>query len=629
MSDPKPATEKSAYLNQLARDKLSFDDTADFARAHQGFIASISDGRIESDDRLIWDSSAYDFLNQDAHVPNSVHPGLWRQAQLNTIHGLFEVCEGVWQVRGYDISNLTLVAGKTGWILVDVLTTAATASACLALANQTLGERPVVAVIYTHSHADHFGGIKGVTTADEVAAGKVRIIAPEGFLTEVVNENVIAGPAMTRRALYQFGLFLPPGERGHIDNGLGKALPFSPSGLIAPTETIASTGTELTVDGVRIVFQNTPDAEAPAEMNFWFPDMRLLCMAENCTHNMHNLYPIRGAQTRDALAWSKYIDEALHLWGDSSDTLFATHHWPRFGNQDVKDFLILQRDLYRWIHDQTMRLANLGSTPTEIAEQLCLPSCFSNESHVQGYYGTLSHNAKSVYNKYLGWYDGNPANLNPHPPEESGSRYVEFMGGPKKLLEQAQSSFASGDYRWVAQVVNHLVFADPNNHEARSLQADALEQLGYQSESGTWRNAYLYGAQELRNGSLKSGSAAGRQLAHAMTAEQLFDSLGVRIDGEHLDGLDERINWYFTDLDESHVLGLKNCTINHSSHTTEIEASASINISREVFANILGGLTSFESERSGGNITTTGKIEALQQLFNSLTTFELFAVIEP
>ena len=321
--------------------------------------------------------------------------------------------------------------------------------------------------------------------------GDVRVIAPEGFLDEVVNENVIAGAAMARRAMYQFGLFLPPGPNGHIDNGLGKALPLSPSGLIAPTETIDKTGIELEVDGIRIIFQNTPDAEAPAEMNFWFPDLRLLCMAENCTHNMHNLYPIRGAQTRDALAWSKYINEALDLWGDRSDIMIATHHWPRFGREDLKEFLVKQRDVYRWMHDQTMRLANRGWTPSEIAEVLELPACFSSDSHVQGYYGTVSHNVKSVYNKYLGWYDGNPAHLNPYPPVESSKKYVEFMGGADELLRRARSSFEDGDYRWVAQVVNHLVFAEPSLREARELQADALEQMGYQAESGTWRNAYF------------------------------------------------------------------------------------------------------------------------------------------
>ena len=474
---PKGAAELTAQANAVALENMSFDDDADFERAQRGLIATLPEGTVTVDDHVVWDCARYDFLRETHEAPNTVHPGLWRQGRLNAIHGLFEVMDGVWQVRGYDISNLTLIAGNSGWILVDVLTTAATAEACLKLANEHLGERPVKAVIYTHSHADHFGGILGVTTPDEVENGDVRIIAPQGFLEELVNENVIAGAAMARRAMYQFGLFLPPGPRGHIDNGLGKALPFSPSGLIAPTEIIDSTGIELEIDGVRVIFQNTPDAEAPAEMNFWFPDFRMLCMAENCTHNMHNLYPIRGAQTRDALAWSKYINEALDLWGDKSDVLIATHHWPRFGTEDLKEFLVKQRDVYRWMHDQTMRLANRGWTPNEIAEELKLPECFTSDSHVQGYYGTVSHNVKSVYNKYLGWYDANPAHLNPYPPKETSKKYVEFMGGPEQVLRQARKSFEDGDYRWVAQVVNHVVFADPSHQEARELQADAFEQL--------------------------------------------------------------------------------------------------------------------------------------------------------
>ena len=416
---PKDAAELTALANAAAASSISFDDVADFERARKGLIATLPGAQVSVDDQVVWDCARYDFLRDNQEPPDTVHPGLWRQGRLNAIHGLFEVMDGVWQVRGYDISNLTLIAGNSGWILVDVLTTAATAEACLKLANEHLGERPVKAVIYTHSHADHFGGILGVTNTEAVARGDVRIIAPEGFLDEVVNENVIAGAAMARRAMYQFGLFLPPGPQGHVDNGLGKALPLSPSGLIAPTEIIDRTGIELEVDGVRVIFQNTPDAEAPAEMNFWFPDLRLLCMAENCTHNMHNVCPIRGAQTRDALAWSKYINEALDLWGDRSDVMIATHHWPRFGSDDLKEFLVKQRDVYRWMHDQTMRLANRGWTPAEIAEVLELPDCFSSDSHVQGYYGTVSHNVKSVYNKYLGWYDGNPAHLNPYPPVES------------------------------------------------------------------------------------------------------------------------------------------------------------------------------------------------------------------
>ncbi len=628
-SVPKEASHATAQENSDASTKIAFDDEADFERARRGLIATLPEGKVTIDSQTVWDCSQYDFLRENSSAPDTVHPGLWRQGRLNAIHGLFEVMDGVWQVRGYDISNLTLVAGKTGWILIDVLTTAATAKACLELANEHLGARPVKAVIYTHSHADHFGGILGVTTAEEVERGQVRIIAPEGFLEEVVNENVIAGAAMARRAMYQFGLFLDPGPKGHVDNGLGKALPFSPSGLIAPTETIRHTGTELQIDGVSVIFQNTPDAEAPAEMNFWFPELRLLCMAENCTHNMHNLYPIRGAQTRDALAWSKYINEAMAMWGDKSDILIATHHWPRFGNEDLKSFLVKQRDLYRWMHDQTMRLANRGWTGAEIAEELTLPDCFSADSHTQGYYGTLSHNVRSVYNRYLGWYDANPATLHPYPQTESSKRYVNFMGGADEVIRKAKLSFEEGDYRWVAQVMNHLVFADPSLEQARHLQADALEQLGYQSESGTWRNAYLYGAHELRNGSPDIPVGRGRQIAHAMSATQLFDSIGVRLSTEALSGLTANLNWTFSDLGEQHVLGINNCAIHHLHNQHLDRADASITLTRHTLADALGGIKSFTEALKDGDLIIEGNQSLVLTLFSQLTNFRLFPIIEP
>jgi alkyl sulfatase BDS1-like metallo-beta-lactamase superfamily hydrolase len=628
MTGPKPASQHTIDRNRAAAAMLSFDDLGDFAMAYRGLLATIEGGTVTDGGRVVWDCARHDFLRTDDPAPDSVHPGLWRQGRLNAVHGLFEVTDRVWQARGYDLSNLTFIAGDTGWILVDVLTTAPTARACLELANRTLGERPVRAVIYTHSHVDHFGGVLGVTSAEEVASGQVRIIAPDGFLAEVVNENVIAGAAMARRAMYQFGPFLPSGALGQVDNGLGKGMPFAASGLLAPTETITATGEELVVDGVRIVFQNTPDAEAPAEMNFFFPDLGALCMAENCTHNMHNLYPIRGAQTRDSLAWSKYVNEALDLWGADSDVMFATHHWPRFGNDDVQAFLRLQRDVYRWLHDQTMRLANLGHTPVEIAEALTLPDCFGGESHVQGYYGTVSHNVKSVYNKYLGWYDANPANLNPLPPTEAGARYVEFMGGADEVLRRARRSLEAGDYRWVAQVVNHVVFADPSNTEARELQADALEQLGYQAESGTWRNAYLFGAKELRDGPT-GVSGRGRQLAHAMTAEQLFDSIGVRVDADLLGDAAGRINWVFTDLDEQHVLGIEHRAIHHLPDRTVADADATIATTRRVLAEVLAGQTGYDDAVTDGGLVVDGDSSLPALLFASLSEFTTFNIVEP
>ncbi|NDI16326.1 MAG: MBL fold metallo-hydrolase, partial [Actinobacteria bacterium] len=358
---------------------------------------------------------AYDFLRKGDAAPDTVNPNLWRHAVLNAHHGLFEVTAGVWQVRGYDISNITFIRGDEGWIVVDPLTSEHTARASLQLINQHVEKRRVTAVIYTHSHADHFGGVLGVTNRAEVDAGRCRIIAPEHFMRETIGENVIAGPAMARRATYQFGPLLPPGPRGHVDCGLGTAVPISPPTLLAPTEDITHTGQELLVDGVRVVFQLTPETEAPAEMNFYFPDLKALCMAENCSHTMHNLVPIRGALVRNALNWSKYLNESLQLFGTDAEVLFASHNWPRWGNADLREFLILQRDLYKWMHDQTMRLANKGYTALEIAEELTLPPEFQAHEHTRGFYGDLVHNAKAVYQRYLSWYDGNPANLHKLP----------------------------------------------------------------------------------------------------------------------------------------------------------------------------------------------------------------------
>ena len=617
---PKPPTGLTVAANTAAA--ISFDDPGDFERASRGLVAQIDDGRVTMDEHIVFDVARHAFVNESATAPPSVHPNLWRQARLNVHHGLFEVADGVWQVRGYDLANITFLAGADGWLVIDPLTNAPAAAAALDLANRTLGARPVNSIIYTHSHADHFGGVLGVTSAEAVAAGDVQIVAPDGFLQEVVSEFVIAGPIMGRRAAYQFGPLLPPGPLGHVDCGLGSTMGLARSDLIAPTDTVYETGEERILSGIRIVFQNTPDAEAPAEMNFFFPDKRLLCMAENCTHTLHNLYPIRGAQTRDALAWSKYIGEAMDLWADDTDVMFASHHWPRFGTADVRAFLAMQRDVYRWMHDQTMRLANQGLRPTEIAAQLRLPAEF-DQSHVQGYYGTVSHNCRSVYNRYLGWYDGNPANLDPLPPVEAGANYVEFMGGADAVLARARECFERGEYRWVAQVVNHVVFADPANAEARSLQADALEQLGYQSESATWRNAYLMGAKELREGSPDWGRIPARDMSQAMTAEHLFDVIGVRFDPDAFDAAPVTINVHLTDLGEDHVLGIGRSAIHHRPNAVDPDAVASIRMDRSMLAAALNDAGALDRAEIAGDRSI------LQSLFAGLTVFRTAPLIEP
>ncbi|HSP03924.1 MAG TPA: alkyl sulfatase dimerization domain-containing protein [Acidimicrobiales bacterium] len=622
------------------------DGTGDVERAARGFVAGHPTGVIERDGRPIWDTGRYDFLRDSPTAPDSVHPSLWRQARLNCVHGLFEVQApdadgrgGVWQARGYDLSNITFIAGDTGWIVIDPLTAAETAAAGLALANEHLGERPVVAVIYTHSHIDHFGGVEGVTSAEDVAAGRCQVLAPAGFLQEAVSENVIAGPAMVRRAMYMYGPLLPVGPEGQVDAGLGKATPLGTVGLIPPTEEIHETGAERVIDGVRIVFQLTPGTEAPAEMNFHFPDLRLLCMAENCTHTMHNLYTLRGAQVRDSLAWSRYINESIDLFADVTDTCFASHHWPRFGADDVRAFLVQQRDLYRWLHDQTMRLANHGLTAAEIAEQLDRESFadlddLAGEHHVRGYYGTVNHNVKAVYQRYLGWFDGNPANLHPLPPVETATRTVEWMGGPDAVLDKARELLAAAaeheDLRWLAQVLNQVVFAAPDRADARELQAEVLQRLGFASESAPWRNFYLTGAQELRNGTFDLGDASLGGFAPGMTTSMLFDALGVRLRPEALAGFGCTIEWTLTDRDEVHTVGISNRTLFHSPDRPAPDADARVTTTAPVLVSLIDGALDVEAATADGSLTVEGDTGALTTIAGAVDTFaRIFPIVTP
>jgi len=605
-------------------------DPADFERASRGLIAQHPTGIIEGDFGQAWNINNYDFIQQGSPNPDTVHPSLWRQAQLNNIHGLFEVAPGVWQARSYDISNITFIAGETGWVIIDPLTTTATARACLDLANAHLGERPVTGVIYTHSHLDHFGGVLGVTTQEDVDAGRCRVIAPEHFMREAVAENLLAGHAMNRRALYQFGPLLPPGPKGHVDCGLGKGTPLSLPGLIAPTEDITFTGEELVVDGIRIIFQLTPETEAPAEMNFFFPDHGWLCMAENCSHNMHNLIPIRGAQARDSLAWSTYIDDAIELFGDRTEIMFASHHWPRWGTENVREFLCRQRDLYRWVHDQTLRLANHGHVATEIAELLRPATEHSEESHTIGYYGSLIHNVKAVYQRYLSWYDGNPCHLHQHPPVQAGQRYVALAGGADALLATGRSAYEAGDYRWVAELVNHLVFAEPTNTAARSLQADALEQMGYQSESATFRNAYLMGAQELRHGSPPRRPAANRGLVRALPIDQLFALVAMRLKADEVGGVKVNINLAFTDIDQQWTLGLSHRAVHYRADRQLPDPDLTVITTRETLSQIVAGETTIATAVEAGQLTPEGDLGALHAIIDHLDTFlGGFPIIEP
>ena len=632
---PKAATESTRQKNS-ALDGRVFDPL-DLERVRRGFIAARTEPLIlDQQNRKVIDTASYDFLRDGRECPDTVNPHLWRHATLNAHHGLFNVAPNVWQVRGYDISNITFVRGEKGWVVIDPLTADSTARASLELISRHVEQRPVTAVIYTHSHADHFGGVLGVTSTEDVEAGRCQIIAPQGFLHEAIAENVIAGVAMSRRAAYQFGPLLAPGPRGHVDSGLGNSTPTAAPSLIAPTREISFTGEELLVDGVRIIFQLTPETEAPAEMNFFFPDHGWLCMAENCSHTMHNLVPIRGALVRNALNWSKYINESIDLFAEKTDFLFMSHNWPRWGRQDVRDFLTLQRDLYRWIHDQTMRQANHGMTALEIAELLVLPDEFLAHEHTRGFYGDLVHNVKAVYQRYLSWYDGNPANLNKFSPAKVGERYVDLAGGADRLLDHAEQAFQKGDYRWVVELVNHAVFAQPTNQRARILQADALEQLGYQSESATFRNAYLTAAQELRNGPPPRAEARvrARGLIKAMTIEQVFDTLAVRAISENLSGVALTVNWLFPDMvgtpDEKWVLGVSNRTFYYSQNRHDENASATVRISRKLFLEVIAQLTTFADELKSGGATIEGDAAALLKIFSNLDNFSTgFPIVEP
>lgn len=625
------ATQATRAVNDTFLKALPFGDRADFEDAQRGFIATLPDGLIPGPgQRPAWNSKQYDFLNSD-QVPPTVNPSLWRQAQLNTINGLFKVTDRVYQVRGLDISNLTIIEGDSGLILIDPLLSNETARAALDLYLKSRPAKPVVAVIYSHSHVDHFGGSKGVISEDDAKQGKVKVVAPDGFMEHAVAENVIAGPAMTRRAQYQFGNVLPVGERAQIDTGLGKALSSGTVSLIPPNDLIKQSYETRSIDGVDIEFHLVPESEAPAEMIMYFPQFRLLNMAEDATHNMHNLYTLRGAQIRDGRLWSKYVGEAIDCYGDKTDVVIAQHHWPIWNNDRIVAFLAKQRDLYKFIHDQTVRLLNHGLTPTEIAEQLRLPSSLASDWAARGYYGTLSHNAKAVYQFYLGWYDANPADLSPLPRAEEARKRVEYMGGADAVIRRARDDFKAGQYRWVARVMSDVVFADPANKDARALGADALEQLGYQSEAATWRNAYLLGAQELRNGvGDQRPSVASADLLKGVSIDLVFDYLGVRLNAAKAEGKHIIINWTFTDLNQTYVMNLENSALTHMSGKLSDKADASVTLTRAALDAITLKQRSFLGSVATGDISVGGNPLKLRELFGMLDEFSPnFEIVEP
>jgi alkyl sulfatase BDS1-like metallo-beta-lactamase superfamily hydrolase len=607
-SIPKDVTAEATTSTKDAREKLlkelPFSNKQDFEFADRGFIATREDRLIKDETgRVVFDLASYDFLKAEA--PESANPSLWRQAQLIAKHGLYKVAERIYQVRGFDVSTVSFIETDKGYIVVDPLTTLEVARAALELLKKHRGEKPVVAVVYSHSHADHFGGVAGVITEDDVKAGRVKVIAPEGFMEHSVSENVIAGPAMTRRARFQFGGTLPRGAAGEMTSGLGPGISTGTVSLIAPTDIISKTGQEMTIDGVTLAFQVTPGTEAPAEMNFYLPQMRALFMAENANATMHNLLPARGALVRDAKGWSDYLTQALRLYGDKSDVMFAAHGVPRFGGEVIVDFLSKHRDAYKYLHDQTVRLMNNGLTGVEIAEQLQLPEALAREWYNRGYYGTMSHNSKAVYQRYMGWYDANPASLHALPPVAAGTHYVEAMGGADAVIAKAQSAVDAGEYRWAAMLLNHVIFAEGANEKAKAMLADIYTQLGYRAEAGTWRNIYLTGAQELRHGVLDwPTQRLSLALIRATPTTMMLDFAAVRLNPERAKDVKLKLNVVLSDVNETHLITIENAVLIHEEGVRDDKADATVTMKRsDLLETMLAGVPV-------GLKTTSGAIRA-------------------
>jgi alkyl sulfatase BDS1-like metallo-beta-lactamase superfamily hydrolase len=630
-TNPKPATDATREVNNGYRKDLPFDDTRDFEDARRGLIATLPEPVIirNSQGAPVWDLSVYDFMKvTDADdAPDTVNPSLWRMAKLNMIHGLFEVVDGLWQVRGYDLSVMSIIRSNTGYIVIDPFISAEVSKTVWdELVVPKLGDKPVVAVIFTHSHVDHFGGVRTFVSDADLAAGKVKVLAPEDFTRTAISENVIAGNAMSRRASYMYGNLISKSETGQVDGGLGKTTSSGTVGFVVPSQFATKTGETITLDGVDLHVIMAPESEAPAEFMFYLPKFKAFCAAEDATHTLHNLYTLRGAKVRDGVLWSKYLQEALDLFGDDMKVVFASHHWPTWGNDRCVAFLKTARDLYRYIHDQTLRMANSGLTPREIGEQIRLPQSLATQWQSRSYYGSVYHDAVAQYNLRLGFFDGVPANLNRHTPVDSAQRYVAFMGGADNVLRQARESYNRGDYRWVAEVVNHVVFADANNIGAKNLLADAYEQLGYQAESGPWRNFYLTGALELRHSVNKFPvpTTASPDTIRAMPMEMFFDYLGVRLNGDRAAGLALGFNIELTDTKENYVLGVENSAIHYSKGRKLPSPDASIAISRADFNDVILGAATMEKQIVAGKAKLSGDPQKLAKFVSCLDTFEFW-----
>lgn len=632
-SKVKPATDATKAANDKVRDALPFNDRSDFEDAQRNLIAKPDTLTIKgADGNTVWDLESYKtFIDDEKPAPDTVNPSLWRNAQLCMNYGLFKVVDRIYQVRGYDLSNITFVQGDTGWIVFDPLVSPETAKAALDLVNQHLGNRPIVAVIHSHSHTDHYGGVRGVITQQDVDSGKVKVIAPVDFVEDVVDENVLAGNAMSRRAVYMFGAQLPRDPRGGVNAGLGQTISTSKPTLMMPTDIVGTTGTTMTVDGVEMVFQMTPGTEAPTEMNTFFPQFKAMWMAENTTNTMHNLLTLRGAQVRNPLIWAHFIDETIRLYGPQTEVKFQSHHWPMWGNAKVIDYFKRQRDLYKYIHDQSVRLMNEGLVGSEIAEEIALPPELNDFWPNRGYYGTLRHNSRAVYQRYMGWYDSNPSDLDDLPPADAAKKYIEYMGGEAAVVQKAKGDFDAGNYRWAAMVLKHVVFANPDSVDGKNLLADCYEQLGYQAESGPWRSEYLQGAYELRNGvpDVAVTSSASPDTIRAMPPEKLFDYLAVRLNGPKAAGKKITLNMKFTDLNKEYGVTVENAVLNYAPKPVP-GADATLTLAKTTPDDIELKTITLDEAIATKRITIDGNRSAFDEFMGLLDTFPFwFNIVTP
>ncbi|SDK25553.1 alkyl/aryl-sulfatase [Aliiruegeria lutimaris] len=624
-------TKHTRAVLEAARNALPFHDIRDFEECDRGLIARMQDNQIKADaGHDAWDMGKFDFIDA-ADSYDSIHPSLLRQAKLNQNYGLYEVIPGIYQIRGFDLSQMTFIRGKTGWIVFDVLISAETARAGLKLFREHVGgDLPIAAVVYSHNHVDHWGGIKGIVSEEDVRAGKVEIIAPEGFMDNTVAENVYAGNAMNRRAFFQYGILLPVDPYGFVTQGLGQGTSRGAVTLIAPTRIVSEAYEEFEVDGVPMVFQNTPDTEAPSEMNTWIPSMKALWMAENVTHCLHNIYTLRGAPVRDALKWSKYIAEALCRFGGEAEVMFAAHHWPRWGNARIQEVLRAQRDIYANLHNQVLHHANQGVTINQIHNVYEVPEALQQHWHVRGYHGSPEHNARGVIQRYLGYWDCNPATLIPPSPEDSAPIYVRIMGGAATILPEAEQLYAAGDFQMAIEILNKLVLAEPENQQARDLMADALEQVGYQQENPGLRNSFLAGAFELRSG-IPSGAipkTSSADVMRAMSTELFLNFLGIRLDSTKAAGHRYTMNLRTPDTGEQFIVELENATLTNIKGYQAENADLTLTIPRAALDETLIGAKPLEAQIADGTATFEGDSAILKTLAGMMVdftpTFEVF-----